>query len=196
MMGGCLWSLLPLLLLFPLYTVIRQPLVYMLHLSADQAAKIVEIIKEALPSAFLSNSYYDQLSAAPHLTEFASQIQEAIPELANTTLPSLNFQFLGVNLGQIPSWQFWKWEATNWSSIGLFLLPVLSAGSNILSMWISQKMNASVTTDQNGNRDESAAKANNATNKSMMIVMPLMSLLPCPCTGWFRVSLASPRTPF
>ena len=42
MMGGCLWSLLPLLLLFPLYTVIRQPLVYMLHLSADQAAKIVE----------------------------------------------------------------------------------------------------------------------------------------------------------
>ena len=37
-------------------------------------------------------------------------------------------------------------------------------------------MNASVTTDQNGNRDESAAKANNATNKSMMIVMPLMSL--------------------
>ena len=71
----------------------------MLHLSADQAAKIVEIIKEALPSAFLSNSYYDQLSAAPHLTEFASQIQEAIPELANTTLPSLNFQFLGVNLG-------------------------------------------------------------------------------------------------
>lgn len=176
MMGGCLWSLLPLLLLFPLYTVIRQPLVYMLHLSADQAAKIVEIIKEALPSAFLSNSYYDQLSAAPHLTEFAAQIQEAIPELANTTLPSLNFQFLGVNLGQIPSWQFWKWEATNWASIGLFLLPVLSAGSNILSMWISQKMNASVTTDQNGNRDESAAKANNATNKSMMIAMPLMPL--------------------
>ena len=129
-----------------------------------------------IPSAFLSNSYYDQLSAAPHLTEFAAQIQEAIPELANTTLPSLNFQFLGVNLGQIPSWQFWKWEATNWASIGLFLLPVLSAGSNILSMWISQKMNASVTTDQNGNRDESAAKANNATNKSMMIVMPLMSL--------------------
>ena len=176
MMGGCLWSLLPLLLLFPLYTVIRQPLVYMLHLSADQAAKIVEIIKEAIPAAFLSNSYYDQLSAAPHLTEFAAQIREAIPELANTTLPSLNFQFLGINLGQIPSWQFWKWEVTNWASIGLFLLPVLSAGSNVLSMWISQKMNASVTTDQNGNRDESAAKANNATNKSMMIVMPLMSL--------------------
>ena len=148
----------------------------MLHLSADQAAKIVEIIKEALPLRFSPTATMTSCPLRPHLTEFAAQIQEAIPELANTTLPSLNFQFLGVNLGQIPSWQFWKWEATNWASIGLFLLPVLSAGSNILSMWISQKMNASVTTDQNGNRDESAAKANNATNKSMMIVMPLMSL--------------------
>ena len=32
MMSGCIWSLLHILLLFPLYTVIRQPLVYMLHL--------------------------------------------------------------------------------------------------------------------------------------------------------------------
>lgn len=176
MMSGCLWSLLPILLLFPLYTVIRQPLIYMLHLTADQATKIVAIVKEALPSAFLSSSFYDQLSAAPHLTEFATQIQEAIPELANTVLPNLNFQFLGVDLGRIPNWQFWNWETVNWASIGLFLLPVLSAASNILSMWVSQKMNASVTTDQNGNRDETAAKANNATNKSMMIVMPLMSL--------------------
>ena len=176
MMSGCLWSLLPILLLFPLYTVIRQPLIYMFHLTADQATKIVAIVKEALPSAFLSSSFYDQLSAAPHLTEFATQIQEAIPELANTVLPNLNFQFLGVDLGRIPNWQFWNWETVNWASIGLFLLPVLSAASNILSMWVSQKMNASVTTDQNGNRDETAAKANNATNKSMMIVMPLMSL--------------------
>ena len=176
MMSGCLWSFVPLLLLFPLYTVIRQPLIYMLHLTADQATKIVSIIKEALPAVFSSNSYYDQLAAAPHLNEFVSQIREALPELANVSLPSLNFQFLGVDLGKIPDWQFWNWGTVNWATIGLFLLPVLSAGSNILSMWVSQKLNASVTTDQNGNRDEQAAKASNATNKSMMIVMPLMSL--------------------
>lgn len=175
-MSGCLWSFVPLLLLFPLYTVIRQPLIYMLHLTADQATKIVSIIKEALPAVFSSNSYYDQLAAAPHLNEFVSQIREALPELANVSLPSLNFQFLGVDLGKIPDWQFWNWGTVNWATIGLFLLPVLSAGSNILSMWVSQKLNASVTTDQNGNRDEQAAKASNATNKSMMIVMPLMSL--------------------
>lgn len=109
MMSGCLWSFVPLLLLFPLYTVIRQPLIYMLHLTADQATKIVSIIK-ALPAVFSSNSYYDQLAAAPHLNEFVSQIREALPGLANVSLPSLNFQFLGVDLGKIPDWQFWNWE--------------------------------------------------------------------------------------
>ena len=29
--GGCLWSLLPMLIILPLYTVVRQPIVYMLH---------------------------------------------------------------------------------------------------------------------------------------------------------------------
>ena len=29
--GGCLWSFIPLLILFPLYYVIREPLTYMLH---------------------------------------------------------------------------------------------------------------------------------------------------------------------
>lgn len=176
MMGGCLWGFIPVLLLFPLYTVIRQPLIYMLHLSADHAAQIVTIIKEALPAAF-SNSYYDQLAAAPHLSEFASQIQAAIPELANTALPSLNFQFLGVDLGKIPSWQIWSWAKFDWATIGLFLLPVLSAGSNVLSMWVSQKMNASVSTDKNGNRDDEAAKATNATNKVMIWMMPVMTLV-------------------
>ena len=29
--AGCLWSLIPLLLLFPLYAVVRQPIVYVFH---------------------------------------------------------------------------------------------------------------------------------------------------------------------
>lgn len=52
MMGGCLWSLLPLLLLFPLYTVIRQPLVYMLHLSADRLQKLSRSSKKPFPLRF------------------------------------------------------------------------------------------------------------------------------------------------
>ena len=31
--GGCLWSMLPLLIIFPLYAVVRQPMTYLLHTS-------------------------------------------------------------------------------------------------------------------------------------------------------------------
>ncbi|MCI6730521.1 MAG: YidC/Oxa1 family membrane protein insertase [Candidatus Faecousia sp.] len=176
MFGGCLWSLIPLLLIFPLFYVIRQPLEYMLHFTSEQAAQIVEIIKAELPDAFRANSYYDQVYAAPYLGQFAEQIKEAMPELANKTIPSLNFNFLGVNLGQIPSFTFWKWDSFSWNNIGAFLLPVLSAGSQVLSMFISQKLNSSVSTDDQGNVDQDAAKASAKTNKYMMWIMPLFSL--------------------
>ena len=44
--GGCLWSFVPLLILLPLYTVVREPITYILHESADVAAKIVEVLKQ------------------------------------------------------------------------------------------------------------------------------------------------------
>ncbi len=177
MMGGCLWSLIPLLIIFPLFYVIREPLEYMLHFTQEQADQIVSIIKGAAPELFSSNSYYDQIAAAPHLSAYAEQIKAAIPELANETIPNLNFQFLGVNLGQIPSFQIWAWESYDWNTIGAFLLPVLSAGSQILSMLVSQKMNASVSVDKDGNVDEDAAKkASQKQMKVMLWVMPLFSL--------------------
>ena len=42
--GGCLWTLLPLVVLIILYQVIRSPLVYMMHIPAEQAATAVEAV--------------------------------------------------------------------------------------------------------------------------------------------------------
>ena len=66
----------------------------------------------------------------------------------------------------------------DWAHIGLFLCPLLSAGSQVLSMVIMTKMNNSVVTDKDGLQDEETAKNSqmNQTNKTMMIVGPLMSL--------------------
>ena len=176
MFGGCLWSLVPLLILFPLFYVIREPLTYMLHFTSEQSAAIVATIKEANAGIFSSNTFYDQLIAAAHLNEYSQQIVAALPELAGRTFESLNFSFLGVDLGQIPTWHFWTSAFWTWSVAGGALLPVLSAGSNVLAMFVSQKMNATVATDKDGNVDESAAKASAASNKVMMWMMPLMTL--------------------
>ena len=176
--AGCLWSFVPLLILFPLYAVVRQPITYMLHENLAVAEQIVAVIKELAPSAFSSNNYYDQVVAAQLIPQYAEAIKAAIPAISEATLEGVNFSFLQINMGAIPQFNVFKWEVYNWSTIGAFLIPLLSAGSQVLNMKISMNMNNSVVTDEKGIQDEETAKKSqaNQTNNVMMWTMPLMSL--------------------
>ena len=177
--GGCLWSFVPLLIMLPLYHVVRQPIQYMLHESAETATAIVELIKNAKPEYFGSNNYYDQMVAVSHIGEFAEAIKAAGIEVAERTLESLNFSFIGVDLSQIPSYNIfgadWKWD---WNHIGAFLIPILTGASQVLSMWLSQKSNNSVITNADGVQDKEVAQNSQSAQqtKMMMWMMPLMSL--------------------
>ena len=176
--GSCLWSFIPMFILIPLFTVIREPITYILGCGAEMSAEIVELLKNLTPDSFGSNAYYAQVTAAQLIPQFASEIKAAIPAVEEAVLNGINFDFLGINLGNIPSFAFWKWEAYNWANIGLFLIPLLSAGTQILQTKIMQKQNNSVITDKNGVQDEEMAKNSqtNQTTNSMMLMMPLMSL--------------------
>ena len=177
--SGCLWSLLPLLLLFPLYTVVRQPITYMLNESVEAAGQIIAVIKEAAPNLFTSGDFYDQMIAAPQIPNFAEQIKAALPNISEATLEGINFDFLGMNLGVIPEFNIfssqWQW---NWAHIGGALIPLLSAGSQMLSMFISMKMNNSVVTNEKGIQDKETAQNSQANQQSkmMMWISPVMSL--------------------
>ena len=179
--GGCLWSLIPMLILFPLFTVIREPITYILGESAEVSTQIVEVIKANAPALFegsRNGGYYDQVIAASAIAQYAAELQAAIPGISADTLAGINFDFIGINLGSIPNFKFWAWESYSWANFGLFLIPIVSAASQVLQMWISQKTNDSVITNEKGVQDkETAANSQTAqTNKSMMITMPLMSL--------------------
>ena len=172
--GGCLWSFIPLLILLPLYYVIREPITYMMHNSRSIAAAVVAYI-QASGVELSGNAYYAQLAAAGHLGEFLDELK-ALPILEGAKLREISFSFIGIDLASIPTFQFWKWENPTWSQIGLFLIPVVSAGLQAVSMWLSQKMNNKVATNADGEQDEAAAKTANQTNTTMMLMMPLMSL--------------------
>ena len=176
--GGCLWSFLPLFILLPLYHVIRQPITYMLHETVEVSEQIVSIIKTADSSLFSNNNYYDQLVAARHLPDFAEAVKAAIPALGENTLTGINFDFLGIDLGAVANWKFWTWDRFSWANIGAFLIPLLSAGSQMLQMWISQNQNNSLVTNEKGVQDKEAAKNSqqNQSTKMMMWMFPLMSL--------------------
>ena len=144
----------------------------MMHLSREEATEIVNVISQHVELG--SNSYYHQLAAASYMGEYVNEVKAAIPSLANVNLAPINFTFLGVNLGKIPTWQFWT--LTGWAEIGLFLMPVISAASQWFSMVVMQKFNASVATNNRGEQDNDAASAVNQSMKSMNIIMPVMSL--------------------
>ena len=174
--GGCLWSLLPLLILLPLYTVVRQPIQYMLHESKEVADAVVQGMALGTTHAF------PQLDAVAAIFKDPAKYADVLAAAGASarTMEGLNFNFLGsIDLGAIPQFnifaQSWAWD---WAHIGTFLIPILSAGSQVLSMVISQRMNNSVITNEKGVQDKEAAKNSqaNQTGKVMMWMMPLMSL--------------------
>ena len=175
--GSCLWSLLPLLVLIPLYAVVRQPLVYMLGESKEVATQIVAKLRELSPDSFGANAFYEQMVAATLIPQFADQLKDIVTNV--DTLQGVNFTFFQINLGAVPSYNIfaesWVW---NWAHIGAFLIPVLSAVSQLLSMQVSQKMNNSLVTDENGIHDKETAENSqaNQSTKMMMWVGPIMSL--------------------
>ena len=171
--GGCLWSLIPLLILFPLYSVIRYPIQYMLHETQEVAEAIVAAV------GVQSNNAYGQIIAVAS-SNLKEIIETAGIQFQNpNTVLGLNFNFLGIDLGQQPVFNIfganWSWD---WNHIGAFLIPLLSAGSQVLSMFLSQRANDSVITNKDGLEDKEAAKQSQSakTSKMMMFTMPLMSL--------------------
>ena len=174
-MGGCLWSMLPIAVLLPLYYIIREPLTYLMGLTADQINTIASIvdwntiavqhswIKEAADT--FTNGVYNQMYLSSLITqETLPAIQAALGSGADKVF-AINFDFLGLNLAMLPTWRIW--EHLNWEYIGAFLLILISAGSGILMSKISMKTNQ-MNTQQNDQVEK--------TNKMMMWMMPLMSL--------------------
>ena len=192
--GGCLWSFVPMLLLLPLYTVVRQPIVYMLHENMEVANQVVEVIKGINPELFGGNAYYHQMIAAQYIPQYAEAIKAAIPAIGDIALEGINFGFIGIDLGAVPQFNVfastWAW---NWAHIGALLIALCSAGYQVLSMLIIQKMNDSLVTDKDGIQDKETAENSQTaqTNKVMMWTMPLMMLwigftVPCALSlYWF-----------
>ena len=169
-MSGCLWSFVPLLILLPLYAIIRQPLKYMMWLTGEQITQLLEVLNTYSARAIdpTGNAFY-QLAASNVLFQNFKDVVEnpAVAAFADN-LKQINFSFLGLALETIPTWQIWKGPFT-WNTIGTFLLPVISAVSGLLFSVISMRTN-----QLNRNQEQTAQMK--STNRTMMIMSPLISL--------------------
>ena len=172
-MSGCLWSLLPLILLMALYYVIRQPMTYLMGLSADQITQISDLLTGMGVDFSNTNAAYQQIAMAQHVFLNQDAIAAIVPNIAEK---AIDFTFLGVDLSQIPNWRWILNGPYTAIGFGLFIIPILSAFSQWAAMQISQKLNGSVATNDKGEKDSDAAAAVNKSMKSMVWFMPLFSL--------------------
>ena len=159
-MGGCGWSMIPLFILMPLYAIIRRPMKYMMRLTDAATTAVAGALGIA---DFAVGNGYGELTLASMLN--GANLDTAINAAAGVgSLFIINFNFLGMDLSQIPNWKFW--QDFSLGNFGLFLLPIISAALSVVSMIVSQKTNKMSANDP----------ASNSSMKSMMVVQPLISL--------------------
>ena len=162
-MSGCLWSFIPFPILLALYYIIREPIVYFMNFGGREAGlAVVEVAKELIQGAGIeltTNAAYEQI-------EIANIINSQFPDFIaqHEGWVNVNYHFLNIDLTAQPSSAFGQLSSgVSWTLIGLILIPIISGALSFLLSKISMSQN----------KVEGSAAA---TSKTMMWLMPLMSI--------------------
>ena len=147
-MSGCLWSLIPFPILIALYSVIRQPFLRMMFVSNE----VLEAVKEfcvnngwyTLPA---KTDAYMEIKLANIMHDHYSDVKAYLQSqnLPTDKLVDLNFNLFGINLGEVP-WDTMKLifagtAVVGIATIGLALIPLISAALSWLSMKVANMAN-------------------------------------------------------
>ncbi len=161
-MGGCIWSVIPMVLLIALYYIIREPLINLMEVPKDMIDQVAAI------TGVVNTGAYPQIAMAEAMNDPAilAAVKAALGD-AGSKVFAMDFSFLGLNLAKIPSWKFWEGGVTG-TSLGLAILPLVSTVVSFLSMRVSMATNKINNQVKNDQMDR--------TNRMMMWTMPLMSL--------------------
>ena len=153
-MSGCLWSFIPFPILIALYAIIRTPLRYFMSLSTSVIEEIGTLAGTLGYEA--SNNTYDQIYLAKFIHEHWESFAGKFDGLVD-----LNYSFLGMDLASQPSTLLSQFPGGGWPVWGAILLPIISAGIQFAMSFITMRTNGS---------------APNGSTKTMMYMMPLMTL--------------------
>ena len=170
-MSGCLWSFIPLPILIALYSIIRQPITHFMMLKKDALEGLIQAATTAGVNMSNIVMMKDGVAAVGKdgFTQLASYGQinlvKAVQELGLATPDgwfNVNYKFIGLDLTATP-WEYIKNFSFTWAIIGVVLIPILAGLSQFILSKITMK-------------SQPQADATAASMKSMMYMMPLMSV--------------------
>ena len=161
--SGCLPLLLQMPILLSLYWVINQPLKYLLGKTTAQIDLLAEYVTKALGKTAIS--YSREIGIVNYFNAHISELSNVSELLKPTDL--INFNFLGLNLGIIPTIDtnvlFGPQSAVY---LPLLLIPLLSVGTTYLSTKL-------MTPKASENKGKDGAGAQG----TMALIGPLMTLM-------------------
>ena len=183
-MSGCLWSLIPFPILIALYSIIRQPITHFMMLSKDVLQTVVQSAADA--GVNLTNIVMmDKATGTPVLKDGLYQLAsygqinlvKAVQEMGLSTPEGwfdMNYNFLGLDLTATP-WEYVKNFTFTWAVIGVILILIVLCSTMIL-IPILAGLSQFVFSKLTMKTQPQADAAGGASMKSMMYMMPLMSV--------------------
>ena len=185
-MSGCLWSLLPMFLIIPIYRIVILPISRMMYASSPRTG---EAVVEALKTFFTErgvefastgrSSFYIQIELTNLFHQYKDEALAALASMKDAAgnaldlsgLIDMNLSTLGLDLGATPNYRMlWQGPYT-WAAIGLFLIPIISA----LMSWLSMKLSTALNPQPAANNNDQSQ----GMMKGMNLMMPLMSVWFC-----------------
>ena len=158
--SGCLPMILQMVIIIPLYNIIRNPLTYICKLEDSAVQAIHQLVTKAETLAEFKS--INQINLISEIEKFADRAAIEAHGLDFATLPKFDLFGLNINLADTPSITNLSW---------LVLIPILAAFFTWLSMFLTRKWN--------GNSNPAAAAQDaqaNASMKMMDLMMPAMTL--------------------
>ena len=174
--SGCFSAIIQVVLLISIFYLVRSPLTYMKKLDAGVVNKYYTIMQE---ENLATGSGYPEIEIIREIEKLKTIENEKI-NLEELNKMQTNMEFLGLDLGQIPSQNKSDWK--------VFIIPILYVIVSFLSMKISlgtqaKKKEESNVFNQDGTKAElekdeagDMQQIMEQTNKNMSMMFPIMYL--------------------
>lgn len=177
--SGCFSAIIQIILLFAMFSLVRNPLTYMLDIDNNKIETVTQYIKKEEGEGYI-NQTYPQTSIIKYVAQNEKEIEiikdEEVVEKINLEEMYINMNFLGLDLNEIPQ--------QNYSNIKVFIIPFLYVISSIISIRMTtnkkkKKMETEKVKKEEGDKTERGEEIDMATqmSKNMSLTMPFLSVM-------------------
>lgn len=187
LMGGCLPMLLSFVLILPIWRIISQPMHYILGIATENLSAIAQKLFDLglVAENVVKNVASSDIAVLNALSQSGPAMNEAVGAGLLRADQLLNLNFLGINLGLVPSFnpaQVFGAEMRVY--LPLFIIPLLAVATSFLGTMVANRTNAQMLVAK---RARELAKLNPARDvvddqsarmsKQMALMMPIITLI-------------------